>query len=78
MRQVWSGKQNKNDVKVGIVTRGLPQACFYLVEAELKWTIARKMQGPNLAFGVGNIVKIQLKLSNQVKENKTKTGWKWG
>ena len=30
------------------------------------------MQWPNLASQAGNIVKIQLKLSNQVEENKTK------
>ena len=32
----------------------------------------KMMLGPNLASWAGNIVKIQLKLSNQVKEKETK------
>ena len=40
-RQVWSGKQNKNDIKVGIVTGGSPKTCFYLLEDELKQMLAR-------------------------------------
>ena len=35
------------------------------------------MQGFNLASWGGNIVKIQPKLSNQMKENEIKTKWKW-
>ena len=30
------------------------------------------MQGPNLASRAGNMIKIQLKLKNQVEENETK------
>ena len=35
------------------------------------------MQGSKLASLAGNIVSIQLKISNQVKENETKTEGKW-
>ena len=38
--QVQSGKQNKNDIKLGKATGGPPQACFYLLETELKWMLA--------------------------------------
>ena len=41
-------EKNENDIKVGSVTGGPPQACFYLLETELKWMLARLLMNKNV------------------------------